>query len=73
MNLSQTRPNLTKLYLAKWIQANLNQTKLKQTKQHHTNVTEIQASPSHQLLFVKYEVEWKSIKNQFIGDQIKVV
>ena len=73
MNLSQTRPNLTKFNHTKWIQANLNQTKLKQTKQHHTNVTEIQASPSHQLLFVKYEVEWKSIKNQFIGDQIKVV
>ena len=73
MNLSQTRPNLTKFDHTKWIQANLNQTKLKQTKQHHTNVTEIQASPSHQLLFVKYEVEWKSIKNQFIGDQIKVV
>ena len=73
MNLSQTRPNLTKFDHTKWIQANLNQIKLKQTKQHHTNVTEIQASPSHQLLFVKYKVEWKSIKNQFIGDQIKVV
>ena len=45
MNLSQTRPNLTKFDHTKWIQANLNQTKLKQTKQHHTNVTKIQASP----------------------------
>ena len=45
MNLSQTRPNLTKFDHTKSIQANLNQTKLKQTKQHHTNVTKIQASP----------------------------
>ena len=45
MNLSQTRPNLTKFDHTKSIQANLNQTKLKQTKQHHTNVTQIQASP----------------------------
>ena len=46
MNLSQTRPNLTKMDHTKSIQTNLNQTKLKQTKQDHTNVTEIQASPS---------------------------
>ena len=37
MSLSQTRPKLTKL---------------KQTKQHNTNLTEIQASPSHQHPFV---------------------
>ena len=47
MNLSQTRPNITKFDHTKSIQANLNQTKLKQTKQHYTNVTEIQASPLH--------------------------
>ena len=44
MNLSHTRPNLTKCDHTKSIQANLNQTKLKQTKQDHTNVTKIQAS-----------------------------
>ena len=49
--MSQTRSNLTKFDHTKSIQTNLNQTKLKQTKQHHTNVTEIQASPSHQPRF----------------------
>ena len=52
MNVNQTRPNLTKFDLTKSIQANRIQTKLKQTKQHHTNVTEIQASPLHQPHFV---------------------
>ena len=47
MNLSQTRQNLTKFDQTKSIQANLNQTKLKQTKQHYTSVTEIQESPLH--------------------------
>ena len=46
MNLSHTRPILTKCDHTKSIQANLNQTKLKQTKQDHTNKTKIQASPS---------------------------
>ena len=45
MNLSHTRPILTKCDHTKSIQANLNQTKLKQTKKDHTNVTKIQASP----------------------------
>ena len=45
MNFSHTRPNLTKCDHTKSIQANLNQTKLKQTKKDHTNVTKIQASP----------------------------
>ena len=46
MNLSQTRPNLIKFDHTKSIQAKLNQTKLKHTKQDYTNVTKIQASPS---------------------------
>ena len=45
MNLSHTRPILTKCDHTKSIQANLNQTKLKQTKKDHTNITKIQASP----------------------------
>ena len=45
MNLSHTRPILTKCDHTKSIQANLNQTKLKQTKKDHNNVTKIQASP----------------------------
>ena len=45
MNLSHTRPNLSKCDRTKLIQANLNQTQLKQAKQDHTNLTEIQASP----------------------------
>ena len=45
MNLGQTRKNLTKFDYKKLIQATLNQTKLKQTKKDHTNVTKIQASP----------------------------
>ena len=49
MNLSQTRPNLNKFDHTKSIQANP-QTKLKQTKHHHTNLTE-QASLSHQPCF----------------------
>ena len=36
---------ITKCDHTKSIQANLNQTKLKQTKKDHTNVTKIQASP----------------------------
>ena len=46
MNLSHTRPILTKCDHPKSIQANQNQTKLKQTKKDHTNITKIQASPS---------------------------
>ena len=45
MNLSHTRPNLSKCDHTKLIQANLNQTKLKQTKKDHTNVTKIPTSP----------------------------
>ena len=44
MNLSQTRQNLTKFDYTKLIQATLNQTKLKQTEHHHTNLSEIQES-----------------------------
>ena len=72
MNLSQTRPNLTKFDQTKSIRANLNQTKLKQTKQDYTNVTEIQASPSLSVcpILSKYKLTFPN--RNHILDQIKI-
>ena len=72
MNLSHTRPNLTKCDHTKSIQANLNQTKLKQTKQDHTNVTKIQASPSLSVCPILYTYKLTFPNRTHKLDQTKI-